>query len=194
VVPGGGVRLDDHADPGAARAFREVYDRAAPFFLVLGRKTASKGYEQVLRAHQMLRRERNDIDLVLIGPDENGREVRGEGVTYLGRQPRDVIRGALAHCIGLVTMSRSESFGIVLCEAWLFGKPVIANRNCYAFRALVRDGETGLLVSSDAELKTAMATLADNAALRHRMGRAGFADVITKYSWEQVANAVRGEL
>ena len=194
VVPGGGVRIDEHADPAAGRRFAEVYDHPEPFFLVLGRKTASKGYEQVLRAHQLLRAEGKNINLVLIGPDEDGRAVNGEGVTYLGRQPRDVIRGALTRCMGLITMSRSESFGIVLCEAWLFGKPVIANRNCYSFRELVRDGGTGLLASSDGELAAAMEKLAADPALRRRMGRAGFAETISKYSWEQVANALWVEL
>jgi glycosyltransferase involved in cell wall biosynthesis len=189
VVPGGGVRSDEHGDHAAESGFRRLHTSATPFFLVLGRKTPSKGYDQVVRAHQALRRDGLDVDLILIGPDEDGRRIEGPGTYYLGRQPREVIRGALRTCLGLITMSRSESFGIVICEAWLFGKPVIANRACYAFRELVRDGHTGLLVTAETELAQAMRTLAEDAGIRDRLGRAGFADVVARFTWERVAEA-----
>ena len=189
VVPGGGVRADEQGDPTAEQSFRAVHTERNPFLLVLGRKTLSKGYEQTIRSHQALRAAGHAIDLVLIGPDEDGRSVEGDGVFYLGRQPRNVIRGALKSCLGLVTMSRSESFGIVLCEAWLFGKPVIANRACYSFRELVEDGRTGLLVATDKELTEAMRHIAVNADDRRRMGQSGFNLVLQKYTWESVASA-----
>ena len=91
-------------------------------------------------------------------------------------------------------MSRSESFGIVLCEAWLFGKPVIANAHCYSFRDLVRGGETGRLVSDVDELAAAMARLADDAETRLRMGRAGFDEAIANYSWEKSADAIDAQI
>jgi glycosyltransferase involved in cell wall biosynthesis len=194
IVPGGGVRADDLGGPDAEKAFRAIHASANPFFLVLGRKTGSKGYEQAIRAHQTLRQTRPDIDLLLIGADDDGRPVHGDGVFYLGRQKREIVRGALAACLGLVTMSQSESFGIVLCEAWLFGKPVIANANCYSFRDLVKHGKTGLLVNSEAGLATAMRRLGGDEKLRRRMGRAGFDETIEKYSWERVAEAVAAEL
>jgi glycosyltransferase involved in cell wall biosynthesis len=194
LVPGGGVRLDEYGDADARREFAKIHPRANPFFLVLGRKTASKGYRQAILAHQILRQSRPDVDLVLIGPDDDGDPIEAESVFYLGRQPREAIRGALAACLALVTMSQSESFGIVLAEAWLFGKPVIANRNCYSFRDLVRHCETGFLVGAVQELVAAMHVLADDEKWRGDMGRAGFDDVIGKYGWEQVADAVRAEL
>lgn len=189
VVPGGGIRADEHGDPAAEHSFRAVHKATNPFFLVLGRKTASKGYAQTVRAHQALRSAGHTADLVMIGPDEDGLPIRGEGVVYLGRQPRDVIRGALRLCLGLVTMSRSESFGIVVCEAWLFGKPVIANRLCYSFRELIRQDETGLLVQTDQELTQAMQHLTEDDEARSRMGRAGLDEVLEKFTWERVAEA-----
>jgi glycosyltransferase involved in cell wall biosynthesis len=194
VVPGGGVRADDHGDPTAPQAFRAVHDTGRPFFLVLGRKTASKGYEEIIRAHRALRQAGTPVDLVMIGPDEDGRTVTADGVYYLGHQPRPVIRGALEACLGVVSMSRSESFGIVLCEAWLFGKPVIANRACYSFRELVRDGESGILVSSEAELCAAMVRLCSDPAERSRLGERGFIEVAERFSWERVAAACYAHL
>jgi glycosyltransferase involved in cell wall biosynthesis len=196
VVPGGGVSLGDLAGAaaGVARAFREVCPVENPFFLVLGRKTGSKGYLDVIEAHLRLRATRSDIDLVMIGPDDDGAPVAAPGLHALGRQSREVARGALASCLGLVSMSRSESFGIVLCEAWMFGKPVIANARCAAFRELVRPDETGILVSGGDELAAAMARLADDAESRRRMGEAGFIDAVAKYSWETCADAIAARL
>jgi glycosyltransferase involved in cell wall biosynthesis len=194
VVPGGGVRTDEHGDPGALPRFRAVYPHSNPFFLVLGRKTSSKGYERAIAAQQMLRARGVVVDVALIGPDEDGRPVHGEGVHYLGRQPREVVRGALQACLGLITMSTSESFGIVLCEAWLFGKPVLANRACYSFRELVRDGENGYLVRTDEELAGAMQMMLEDEAARLAMGAGGFAEVQEKFTWPAVAGAVLGEL
>jgi glycosyltransferase involved in cell wall biosynthesis len=190
VVPGGGVRLDARGDITAVGRFRSVHSALTPFLLVLGRKASSKGYRQVLRTHAALRKAGVEVDLVMIGPDEDGVVVQGDGVHYLGRQPRTVIHGALSECLGLVNMSTSESFGIVVCEAWLFAKPVIVNRACYSFRELVRDNETGLLVSSDLELGEAMLRLASDARARERMGQAGFVEVMSRYTWQRVAESV----
>src|SRR5690606_20151299 len=44
VVPGGGVDATEFALPASVARFREVLDIQEPFFLVLGRKTGSKGY------------------------------------------------------------------------------------------------------------------------------------------------------
>ena len=194
VVPGGGISRGDLGGPGVARAFREVCPLKNPFFLVLGRKTGSKGYQDVIEAHLRLRSVRPNIDLVMIGPDDDGAPVAAPGLHALGRQTRAVARGALASCLGVISMSRSESFGIVLCEAWLFGKPVIANARCSAFRDLVRHEETGFLASGVDELASAMARLADDPQARRRMGRAGFIDVVVKYSWESCADAVAARL
>jgi len=187
VVPGGGVALDDFGGEGA-RAFREKCP-AQNFFLVLGRKTGSKGYLDVIEAHLRLRAVKPDIELVMIGPDDDGLVVDAPGLFALGRQSREVVRGALASCLALVSMSASESFGIVLCEAWLFGKPVIANARCAAFRDLVRP-QTGILADGVDELVDAMALLSGDPQARARMGRAGFADVVANHSWERCADAL----
>ena len=191
-VPGGGVRSEELGDLTAIGRFRDVCAARAPFFLVLGRKAPSKGYREVLRAHAALRQTGIDADLVLIGPDEDGVPVDGVGVHYLGPQPREVVRGALSECCGLVNMSASagESFGIVISEAWLFRKPVIANRACYSFRELVGDETTGLLVGDASELQEAMARLVGDPALCARLGAAGFVEAMLHNTWPQVAECI----
>ena len=190
VVPGGGVRVEEFFDISAGSAFADVHVGGASYFLVLGRKTPSKGYAAIVAAHHELRQRGHTVDLVLMGPDEDGVAVQGDGVHYLGRQPRTVVRDALRGCIGLVTMSTSESFGIVLCEAWLAGKPVIANEACYAFRELVTDGETGWLVSSQVRLVAAMEEALLDIDRARSMGQKGRDLVLARYTWDKVAESV----
>ncbi|HEV2300118.1 MAG TPA: glycosyltransferase [Stellaceae bacterium] len=190
VVPGGGINIEEEASEELIARFREVHEAETPFFLVLGRKTASKGYERVIRALRALREAGWELDLVVIGPDDDELPVEEDGVDYLGFQPREIVLGALSACLGLVTMSVSESFGIVVCEAWKFRKPVIANRACAAFRELVADGETGLLVDTDEELSLAMEKFALDPELCESLGKAGFERAVSAFAWQQVADLV----
>jgi len=190
IVPGGGVRPEEHGGVDDIARFRALHSGDTPFFLVLGRKTGSKGYRRVMEALQAVREQGHHLDVVLIGPDEDSIPVKAPGVHYLGPQPREIVRGALFECLGLVTMSSSESFGIVLCEAWLFGKPVIANAACYSFRELLEDGKAGILVSSNSELEIAMKRLASNSTERSEMGRAGRTYVLKRFTWSKVAREV----
>ncbi len=190
IVPGGGVRPEEVGDVGAVAAFRAIHRSPTPFFLVLGRKTPSKGYLRAIAAQKGLHAEGHTVDLVLIGPDEDGKPVSGDGIHYHGRQPRTVVRGALRECAGLISMSSSESFGIVICEAWLFGRPVVANRACYASRDLVCHGKTGLLVGSDWELASAMRAILTEPGLGDAMGRSGQESLLDRFTWDRVSDQV----
>jgi glycosyltransferase involved in cell wall biosynthesis len=74
--------------------------------------------------------------------------------------------------------------------AWLGRKPVIANRNCAAFREMIRHRDNGFLVGADWELLAAMRELATDAAECGRIGAAGFAEVHARFTWPAVARAV----
>ena len=124
------------------------------------------------------------IHVVLIGPDDDGVVIDSPYATYLGRQSRTVVRGALQRCMALVTMSRSESFGIVLLDAWLAAKPVIANTHCGAFHDMAVHEHNALLVDEH-ELATAIQRLAQDPALAARLGEQG-KHITTDYDWQTV--------
>lgn len=128
-------------------AFRQIHPSKRPFILVLGRKAGAKGYQQIIDAVEALNSNGIDIQVVLIGPDDDGLPVTSPNSIYLGRQPRNVVRGALLSCQALCNMSSSESFGIVLLEAWMAGKPVIANKNCAAFHDIATDSINALFAT-----------------------------------------------
>lgn len=178
-----GIDVTEAASKSDIASFRALCPGDQPFFLVLGRKAPAKGYQEVIRAVSAIR-SGHDVRLVMIGPDDDHAPVTESFVSYLGQVDRDVVRGALASCIGLVNMSSSESFGIVVLEAGLARVPVIANRACASFGDLVVDGSNGFLVSVE-ELPDRMSALVGDRALRTRMGKAGRA-AAKMFDWQKI--------
>ena len=166
-------------------SFQQVYPSGRPFILVLGRKAGAKGYRKIIDAVEQLNRGGVHLHAVLIGPDDDGAPVDFPNAAYLGLQPRNVVRGALMSCIALCNMSTSESFGIVLLEAWLAGKPVIVNKNCAAFHDMAVDGVNALMVG-DEELPNAIRMLASQPELRARLANNGMA-VTGQFDWAAVS-------
>lgn len=170
---------------GDVVAFRRVYGGKRPFVLVLGRKAGAKGYRRIIEAVEQLNGQGHELDVVLIGPDDDGVPVTSVHASYLGRQPREVVRGALLSCAFLCNMSTSESFGIVLLEAWLAGKAVIANRHCAAFHDMAVDQHNALLVTPD-ELAPALCRLLTEPDLADRLAANG-QELVARYDWDSVA-------
>ncbi|SJZ62334.1 glycosyltransferase [Pantoea eucalypti] len=167
-------------------AFRKIYQNEGRYLLILGRKSGAKGYRSVIEATDKLNQEGISINIVMIGPDDDGMAINSPHVTYLGRQPREVVRGALMGCLALVNMSSSESFGIVLLEAWLANKPVVANKSCVAFHDMAVDDHNSLLVTPDG-LKDALKLIANDVTLCQRLADNGYMTA-QNFSWEVVEN------
>jgi glycosyltransferase involved in cell wall biosynthesis len=191
-VAGGGIDLDEFEEgraEGARRAFREVHGSDRPFVLVLGRKAAGKRYETVLEAVALAGHEEASFDIVMIGPDEDLKPVDQPFVHYYGSRDREFVLGALAECVCLVNMSESESFGIVLLEAWAMRRPVVAQRNCVAFTDLVQDGVNGYLAEGPHEVRRRIEEYLGNPALAARHASAGH-EVAQRFSWKSLATQV----
>lgn len=167
-------------------AFKDIYLSSRPFILVLGRKAGAKGYAQIIDSINELNREGIDIQAVLIGPDEDGVFLDNQNTIYLGSQPRNVVRGALMSCTALCNMSNSESFGIVLLEAWMAGKPVIANKNCAAFLDIAIDNDNALLVSRN-DLTDGIRRLISEPLTAKRLGKTGNA-AVKGFDWSVIEN------
>jgi glycosyltransferase involved in cell wall biosynthesis len=88
--------------------------------------------------------------------------------------------------------SRSDSFGLVLLEAWANGLPNVAYR-AGGVAGLIRHGEDGLLVRcGDVEgLAEALGRMAEDGALRQRLGKAGEERTRREYRWEDKLELVR---
>ncbi|GEP01875.1 glycosyltransferase [Methylobacterium haplocladii] len=95
-------------------------------------------------------------------------------VRFHGEVEEAELLGFYKACDLFVAPSRFESFGLILLEAMVFGKPVIACR-AGGMTEVVEHGVTGLLAEpGDApSLAAAVETLVGSAPMRARMGRAG---------------------
>ncbi|MDT8307687.1 MAG: glycosyltransferase family 4 protein [Anaerolineae bacterium] len=170
-----------------------------PFALFLGRATYDKGVQHAVQAVHLLRRQGTPIHLVLAGPTapdfaafyQRLRPQERSGIHQLGLVDETTKHALLAGATALLLPSRSDSFGIVLLEAWSHGTPVIGAA-AGGIPGVVDHAHNGLLVPfGDVDaLASALGTLLSDADLRHRLGRNGQEKVATHYTWARVRDRV----
>ena len=182
-VPGGGIDKNEYRNIDS-KPFHQLLKSKKPFFLVLGRKSGAKNYSSIIEAVERVNGNEHICNLVMIGRDEDGAAIESQYTHYLGEQPREVVLGALKECYGLVTMSESESFGIVILEAWALKKPVIVNEKCPAFVELVEDKVNGLY-AKESNIADQLQLLLDNKDLSKKLGQTGNA-AIDRYTWRNI--------
>ncbi len=152
TVAGAGL---DSADliGGDGERFRQQHGLTGPIVAAIGPLTRDKGAVDLLAAAELLWENGRALDLVLVGtimPDFAAR-LEQLPVAFrrhchcLGRMDDAGKRDLLAAMTLLALPSRTDSFGIVLLEAWFYGKPVIAAR-AGGLTAVVDDGVNGRLV------------------------------------------------
>jgi len=196
LAPGGGIDPSEFRDStreAFRRAFRSVHRGEHPFLLVLGRKAEGKNYRIAIDALRVLNRDGHRVDIVMIGPDDDGIPVTASHVHCYGAQPREVVLGALSLALCLVNMSDSESFGIVLLEGWASGAPVVAQRKCVAFSELVSDGDNGFLAETVEEVAFAVEAYLSQPGLAARHADRG-RQLCDEYSWAHLARQIEAIL
>ncbi|HXR54372.1 MAG TPA: glycosyltransferase, partial [Acidimicrobiales bacterium] len=94
-------------------------------------------------------------------------------VRFLGRVDDEELHGLYAGCDIFVAPSRFESFGLILLEAMMFAKPLVAS-DIGGMAEIVSDGENGILVppGEAGPLGDAIDRLLSSAELRQRFGAA----------------------
>jgi glycosyltransferase involved in cell wall biosynthesis len=164
----------------------------------LANNSAEKGTVDLLRAAERLWQSGTHFHVVLAGPEmPNFRRFwstyRPAGrVLRLGvlddRQKRDFFAG-----IDLFALpSRSDSFGLVLLEAWANGVPSVAYR-AGGVAEVIRHGEDGLLVRcGDIDgLAAAFRELMVDEERRRRLGSTGRQQLRRDYAWSDKLHKVR---
>jgi glycosyltransferase involved in cell wall biosynthesis len=163
-------------------------------FLYLGRLDKAKGIELLCQAFLRLAGQDQEFLLRISGwgPLESSlrdnykqrENIEFPGVVF-GARKAELFRDS---DVLVVPSIAPESFGLVICEAYFHGLPVIATR-VGAFSEIVRDGETGLLVKSGSvdDLYSALARVSEEHNLLKSMS-ANCLDEAQKYTTEKLIN------
>jgi glycosyltransferase involved in cell wall biosynthesis len=178
-------------------AFRKARGIApgARMVLFLGRLSAKKGPDLLLRAFSTLpeRLEEKQLLLVFAGPDESGMKARLQRMAAkLGTSSRVQFAGAIygeekwaayRDADVFVLPSQNENFGNAAAEAAAAGTPVIVTEQCGIAPLFAQ--AAGLVVAYDVgAVGAALRQVLENEKVRARMA-AGCAQVASRLGWEE---------
>lgn len=199
LVAGPGVNPEDVLG-GDGGQFRARYGIRGALIASISNLSYDKGTFHLVEALRYLRRKGLDVTLALAGAIlqpfrcywERLAPREREGILVLGQVDHTEKRNLLAACDVFAMPSRTDSFGIVYLEAWLYRKPVIAART-WGVTDVIQDGEDGLVVPfGDVKaLVEAIRSLIDRPDLREAMGRKGEQKVLALHTWERKYPLIR---
>lgn len=177
---------------GEADRFRMEHQIDTPIVAYIGTAAYDKGTVHLVEAMQEVWKKQN-ATLVLAGSQLSAFE------TFFERQP-DIVkintrrlgfvsdetkRDLLAACDVFVMPSRTDSFGIVYLEAWLYDKPVIG-ANAGGVPEVIDDNQNGFLVKFGdvPALAARISQVLNDRILGLRMGAHGHQKVMRQMTWE----------
>jgi glycogen synthase len=209
-----GIDADFYApDPGTDVLERHGIDASVPYVLFVGRVTRQKGIVHLVRA---LRHLNPGIGAVLCAGQPDTAEIAAEmqeavteaqadrpNIVWIPEMlSRPDVRQLYSHAALFVCPSVYEPFGIINLEAMACERAVVASA-VGGIPEVVVEGETGSLVpvalraddpmrpvdpaAFEADLAFAVNRLMADAPLRERMGRAGRARAVERFSWASIA-------
>lgn len=170
------------SDPEAAK---EVLGERSddPYLLCLGRVDPGKGVDALVGYFSAYKsRRRGPLTLVVAGPVGTAPPPHPD-VIVTGPVDEAAKWGLLEGCLTLVSPSPNESFSLVLLEAWLAGRPVLANRWCEPTRDHCLESRGGVTFADLADLTAALDLLLERPEVATAMAAAGERYVLDRYAW-----------
>jgi glycosyltransferase involved in cell wall biosynthesis len=183
---------------GADRAPEELNrlwprTRGKKTILYFGRLNFKKGLDILARAFGTVARRRDDVHLLIAGPDDEGygQRVREwltaekvlDQTTFAGMLAGPAKNSALHGADLFVLPSYSENFGIAVVEAMAAGLPVVISNRVNIWREVAQAG-AGLATNCDAqEVADAILKLLECQTLREATSSAGRRLVDQRFTW-----------
>jgi glycosyltransferase involved in cell wall biosynthesis len=183
-------------EPGSfRRRHPEIGDKR--IILFFGRVNFKKGLDILAKAFGAVARRRQDVHLVIAGPDNEGWGARvrtwlgEEGVLgrttftgmLLGPDKLAVLRDASM----FVLPSYSENFGLAVIETMAAGLPVIISDKVNIWREVESAGAGKVIPCEAGKLTEAILDLLDKPEMARQMGQQGQALVRDEFQWPDIA-------
>lgn len=196
IVPNG-IFIEETEPLPAKGSFATICPAIAgkPFILFMSRLHFKKGLDYLAAAFKALACRRDDVHLVVAGPDDGAKEAFDAAIRRDGLRDRVHLVGALygapkfaaladAACFCLP--SRQEGFSIAILEAMACGVPVVVSRECH-FPEIAAAGAGEIVSLSGSDLAEALLRLLADPERRDRMATAARDLVRRKYVWSNIA-------
>ena len=192
-----GINLDKISSFGETDIFKR-YEIAKDNFIVLylGRLHPKKCPDDLVKAFLKVVKEVPNTKLIFAGKGEEETKLKklvsdlnlDDNIIFTGFVSEDTKWDLLKRCDVFVLPSEVEGHPITTIEAMACEKPVIAT-NIGPFPEVIKDGETGLLVSlhSPDELADAIKKLALDNQKRREMGKKARKDVEERFDINKIA-------
>lgn len=152
LVAGAGVEAGQHYNEAISQV-GEISLKQERFVLYLGRRDATKNTDLLVKAYTTFKQQHPDssLKLVLAGPGNTSFNGSVPGLIDLGLIPETEKEALLANCLALLQPSQNESYSRVMMEAWFYGRPVAAYRECLATAMAVEAAQGGWLAKTETE-------------------------------------------
>lgn len=207
AAPAKTVVVDNGVDPSKLRQAAGGPMPAMPqdFLLSLGTFEHKKGHDVAIDAFARLAARYPAMHLVIAGrtdPDATLDSLRSQArqlgcldrVLLLPNLDHATAMALLARARALVLASRDEPFGIVVLEAGVFRRPVIATAVCGAAGRLPEAALLRVPADDPEALSQAIARLIDDPELAQQLGAALGAAVADHFDWDEVVKAYRAAM
>jgi glycosyltransferase involved in cell wall biosynthesis len=185
------------ADPTVFRPRPEVPRVPGRIMTTASADVPMKGLAPLLEAVAKVRTERDDAHLVVIGKPKGRSNIPAlidrlgldGAVRFVHGVTTDRIVELYAEAEVAAVPSLYEGFSLPAVEAMACGVPIVATTGGALPEVVGRDGETGLMVppGDTSALATALGRALDDAGLRARIGAAGRARVLERFTWRDTA-------
>lgn len=185
---------------GDGKRFREKYGITEPLVFYIGSQSFDKGVRDLMAAMKLLWKKGSEARLALAGA------MTQHFSTYFDAQPDWAKRRCLQ--LGVITdeekrdllaagdvfamPSRTDSFGIVFLEAWLYKKPVVG-AEAGGVPDVIAHEDDGLLVpfGDVPQLAHCIENLLADSKLASALGEQGYAKVLREHTWEMKFNLIK---
>ena len=184
-------------DPAAFHPMPEIARVPGRLMTTASADVPMKGLAPLLEALAKARTERDDAHLVVIGKAKDKSKIPplidrlglDGSVEFVSGVTTERIVELYAEAEVAVVPSLYEGFSLPAVEAMACGVPVVGTTGGAIPEVLGTDGETGLLVppGDPGALAVGLLRALDDSALRDRIGAAGRARVLDRFTWRATA-------